>query len=313
MALQPTACLANPQRHLEEGSLREPDAVCPLCGGKDRRAVYRIQDTPRVDLLHCSRCHGASASRMPTEAALRAYYAQYYDAEHSPTMTEQSVTMVGPDRLSRHIYRGTQPAQRGAVARIIDYGGGDGTIAHGIGHLMRGDGAKKVCIDVVEMQDRGGRARERGVVLRHRDRLEEVDPGGCEIVLASGILEHVPYPVEDLRGLLLHLKPGGLFYARTPYELPLIRLAGRFGKRLEMGFPGHVHDMGQPFWECLLEVQGLEGEFAIRRSKPSIVATTLRSHFFRTALAYTLKTPWYLLGRRWGLVGGWEVFIQRSR
>jgi hypothetical protein len=69
--------------------------------------------------------------------------------------------------------------------------------------------------------------------------------------------------------------------------------------------------MGQEFWERCLEVLGLEDRFEIVRSRPSLVVSSFGTRFWRTMAAHVAKVPWRLLGRRYTLVGGWEVFIRR--
>lgn len=64
----------------------------------------------------------------------------------------------------------------------------------------------------------------------------------CDLIIASGVFEHIP----DLGSLLVQLvgklRPGGFFYARTVYALPIMRMF-----RVEMSYPAHVHDLGDEF------------------------------------------------------------------
>ncbi len=131
------------------------------------------------------------------------------------------------------------------------------------------------------------------------------------MVLASAVLEHIPYPVKSLEQLLSQTHAGGIFYARTPYMVPLRRLFHALGKTVDFTFPAHIHDMGSAFWDQMLVTLKLQDQFEILISRPSMVETSFRQSPLRTLIAYCMKAPWFLLGNRWGLVGGWEVFIRR--
>jgi hypothetical protein len=86
--------------------------------------------------------------------------------------------------------------------------------------------------------------------------------------------------------------------------LPLLR-ASLFS------YPYHFHNMGQTFWESILTVLGLQSEFELLWSKPALVERSFRRHFLPALASHVLKAPWYVLGRLYGLIGGWEVFIRR--
>jgi hypothetical protein len=131
-------------------------------------------------------------------------------------------------------------------------------------------------------------------------------------VVASAILEHIPYPRSVLISLLDSLRAGGAIYVRTPAVSSMIRLAGHFGMRLDFTYPEHVHDMGQRFWENVIPSLGLEKRFSLVRSRPSIVQADFVSHPMRAAIAHVLKWPWYIFRSHYTLVGGWEAVIIRK-
>jgi hypothetical protein len=72
-----------------------------------------------------------------------------------------------------------------------------------------------------------------------------------------------------------------------------------------------MHDLGQTFWEFYFTKEQ-RGAFQILESRPSIVETTIRKHFLRTLAAYSFKAPWYLLGKSYKCVGGWEIFVRKA-
>lgn len=214
-------------------------------------------------MLRCESCHLAYASRMPTEATLDKFYLGYYDGK------EERITFAGADRFAEHILRDA-PLPPGA--RILDFGGGDGALS-------------------------GAIARKVGGLSRVVDYGDSVPGGTWDLVIASAVLEHIPHPRPVLERLLA--ATGGVFYARTPWVLPLARCMP-----LDLTYPGHVHDMGQGFWDRLPDVVGWRG--TVITSQPSLVETDLRGAPLRTIAAHVLKSP-TRLWRRWPLVGGWEV------
>ncbi len=88
--------------HLEEKDILPPEPECPLCFfDGDRSPVFRLQSDPEVFLLACPSCRGFSASRLPTDDALRAYYSSYY--EQRPD--SENVTFHEPRRFAKHLLR----------------------------------------------------------------------------------------------------------------------------------------------------------------------------------------------------------------
>jgi len=250
---------------------------------------------------------------MPTAKALREYYASYYDTAKYRDLGESHVHFSMPQRLARHILRQVKLQPRPAVQRLFDFGGGDGTIAIFVGQQILADAyAERVDITVVDyaaprpVHD----ARLSIVGVHEASSLAEND---FDIGIASASLEHVP----DLRGCLLRLlkavRPGGSLYVRVPYAEPVIRLARFFGLNVDFCYPAHLYDLGEMFWRRVLATMDLAGSYMIHSSRPSIVESTLASASFRTIAAHTLKAPWWLIGERYGLVGGWEAVIERGR
>jgi SAM-dependent methyltransferase len=133
-----------------------------------------------------------------------------------------------------------------------------------------------------------------------------------DIVVASAIIEHIPYPRGVLKDLLASLRVGGGIYFRTPAVSSMIRLAARLGAHLDFTYPEHVHDMGQDFWERVLPSLALDKGFSLLYSRPSIVQSAFAWHPVRAAIAHMLKWPWYILRSRYTIVGGWEVVIVRT-
>jgi SAM-dependent methyltransferase len=168
---------------------------------------------------------------------------------------------------------------------------------------------------VVDYEQRSSVVTPSSVTLSWEPTLDRLADRSFDLIIASAVLEHLPKPVPTLIDLLGRLAPGGTFYARTPYVVPVMRVARRVRVPFDFTFPAHLHDLGQPFWDGLLDWLPLrEGSIGLTHvsSRPSPLETSLRSHPIRTAAAALLKAPWRVLGPRYSLVGGWETVYRAA-
>lgn len=296
--------------HMDESKLEQRcDLTCPFCGSTNRQQVYTLQENPMVLLMSCNACHAVSASRMPTDEALEDYYSRYYNFSSSRVPTGQ-ITFDGPHRLAKNLSNMYCRYQGDAPVLILDFGGGDGTISHLTAMKLVERGVKRVNIKIVEYNKHIVRTQDSRIVIDRVSSLADISsPFG--FVIASAVIEHYPRPRSLLRDLLQYMEKGGIFYARTPYMLPMMKLMQGIGMKVDFTYPAHLHDLGQAFWEDYFTKE-LYGNFQILKSRPSIVETTLRKHPLRTIAALLFKTPWYLLGKSYKYVGGWEVFVRKT-
>lgn len=257
-------------------------------------------------MLECRRCRGCSASHMPKDDVLAKYYAQYY------ADTELKTTTSNAAYFAHHVMAPMTGLKPAGALRILDYGGGDGSVAYAIARrLLGGSGDRDIQIDVVDFE--APRAPGEGrITLRGCKDLGEVG-GDYDLILASAVLEHVPQVNAVIRGLAALARPGTYFYARTPFMIPLARLIGTF----DLTYPAHVHDMGSSFWNRFVQTFELQAETIV--SRPSLIETTLLEAPARTIAAFAMKLPSHLeLALRrprpadpiWTLVGGWEVILR---
>lgn len=299
--------------HLKESDILPSDMPitkkCSFCGSIDRKPVWRLQDDPPIELLACQNCHAATASRLPTETTLAEYYSTYYDTDVTKAQ-DSAVTFDTPIRLARRISKYVPIDRRDCHVSILDFGGGDGTIAYLTASQLLSKGAAGVNITVVDFMQNTVSASDSRVTIEYSRDLESLQQNSFSVVIASAVLEHFPAPGPVLKDLLSRVKaPQGVFYARTPYMLPIMRALERLGMHIDFTYPGHIHDLGQPFWETYFSTKA--PAFHLLRSQPSIVETSLGAHFLRTVAAKTLKLPWWLLRARYPFVGGWEVVAMR--
>lgn len=195
---------------------------------------------------------------------------------------------------------------------ILDFGGGDGSVAVRLADLCVAAGCSEIAITVVDYNETLAHVEDGRIRMSRAETLAGATGAEYDLVIASAVIEHIPEPRQDLWRLLSLVRIGGYFYARTPRLIPLMRFASLFGQHLNMGYPGHLHDLGRDFWDNMFR-KPLEGNsaFEVLLSQPSAVETCFRQHFWRTLAAYCLKAPACLLRSHYELVGGWEVFARR--
>lgn len=301
-------------RHLADDSLMPPDSECRFCGSSNRVPVYELQEDPKVTLLKCADCGAATASRIPTDQALNDYYSDYYKI---PVFAKNHdrVTCDGTHRFGR--YLGAMLAEyiddsTQSSIRMLDFGGGDGSIAVETARHLLDNGFSNVEITIVDFNKTLIATTDSRISVSRHDLLEQVPQGSFDVVLASGVIEHLPHPKKALVDLLDLLGKGGLFYARTPFVVPFAKVTKLFGIKWDFLFPAHIHDLGQDFWESCFSTIFPTTDFELLKSNPSIVETSFQEHFLKTLAAYAFKMPWYVFGRRHSLVGGWEVLVRKK-
>lgn len=296
--------------HLGRDKLENPESECPFCGSEHRESKYLLQDTPEVLLQLCANCHAASASRMPTGKALDEYYNGYYDTECFSD-SENKVTFSAVSRFGKHLASKFAQYQNDLDVSILDFGGGDGSISHAVAMELLKMGANKIDITVIDYNEDTISPQDERISITRQDNLEDISKQ-FSIVIASAVIEHIPKPRDILNNLLRCVKKGGVFYARTPIMLPLMRMLSYVGIKLDFTYPAHIHDLGQHFWEAYFNHVVKTDNFEILASNPSMVETAFKDHFLKTMAAYLFKAPWYVIGRPYQLVGGWEVFVRKN-
>ena len=209
-----------------------------------------------------------SATHLPNEDYLKSYYNDtfshlygvYNEAE------EYDITFTDPDRFVRHLL-GVIPVEDFAgqsQVRILDFGGGDGTLAYKLALALPADSSN---ITIVDYGENIVDTEEPGIKVEKLERLDSVtDP--FNIVIASASLEHVPHVEPVIRKLVSLLKPGGYMYVRTPYIVPMKRIFST----IDIGYPAHIHDMGADYWNRFPEIYS--PDMSIIKSQPSIVQIT---------------------------------------
>jgi hypothetical protein len=230
-------------------------------------------------------------------------YKSYYE-QHK----QERVIFSNSSRLARHIVSMIEVSANGSDGvRITDFGGGDGSISLKVGALISAQTQRLIRVQVVDYVEESP-VRRGSVNIEYVRELRDSHQD-CDLIIASAVFEHIPDLALVLPELIGKLRIGGALYARTAFNLPLMRLFG-----LDMNYPAHVHDLGDEFWGNLPKWLSVPVE--IVRSGPGIVETGFRKNFIRTAAAYCLKLPSRIecLWTRhpiFKLYGGWEVVMRR--
>jgi hypothetical protein len=302
-----TSTVYHQSQHLGEEELLPEARECPFCSCTYRDIVSTIQDRPAVHLLSCRECNAASASRMPSTAALDSYYGSYYAAN------DQKVTIDNPDKLGDHIFKHAvaHGMPRRPRMRILDFGSGGGGNSLSLASRLQSALSEETEVTLVDSSCPPAVDAKPGISTRHYTNLSKAMDGDYDFVIASSIIEHIPDVRQILIDLFHCISPQGIFYARTPFVVPFVRLFAALKLSFDFTFPAHVHDLGPRFWNGVIGKLVDADEFQVIRSAPSLVETSFRNDFARTLAAHILKAGWYLNKQRYTLVGGWEVFIRR--
>lgn len=300
--------------HLDEADLLVASAECPWCGSVQRRSIATLQSSPDVFLLKCDACKASSASRMPTPARLDAFYGNYYAPRpEGEVQAEGRITIGDVDRMGIHLAKSFGSTGVRQSLSILDFGGGDGLLAVRAADALLGSNPvlQEVAVTVVDHNTVMHQPAKPQITVNCATKLEDLDDGSYDFVIASAILEHIPDCSGILENLLARLKTGGAFYMRTPYVAPFLQLSQSLGKTWDFTFPAHVHDLGQAFWENYFARQVTKQLFTVVSSRPSIVQASFRERPIEALVSHGFKVPWYFFGRAWGFVGGWEMTVSR--
>lgn len=297
--------------HLQEYQLMPQKSACLFCHSQDRFSVALLQENPTITLLRCKVCQAVSASRIPTEETLRKFYDDYYN-EKFYYGQEKKVTFDLTKKFAGHIIeKAAKHLNRGNL-NILDFGGGDGSISIQLAKEFLTMGWPKINIMIIDYNEVSATVDDERIYLNCKTEIDDLPIEKYDIVIASAIIEHLPKPREILIGLLDLVKVDGLFYARTPYLLPFMKLASALGLQWDFHYPSHLHDLGPPFWNTVFSNFSSNDRFSILASQPSVVETSFKKHFLRTLAAYILKFPWHLFGNKYKMVGGWEIFAMKK-
>ena len=291
--------------------------TCPTCDYVgSRKIIIPLQKSPEINYLKCPNCFGASASHMPTDKYLDSYYSSYYEGDKKVTHeSEEKVTFPGSlKRLTDHIIKGCEGLEDRTVLEIADFGGGDGSIAIELAQSLMKGNAKQITISVIDLSHFEN--REVGnIKVNYYKSIEEVKNIHFDLIIASAILEHIPFLKPVLINLFKQLNENGYLYIKVPYVIPLKKIL----PFVALLYPMHVHDLGSSFWNTLPERIGISN-IKIARSEPPLAETEFKTHFILTTISHIMKFPFYvervIRGTQkhyfYNLIAGWEVIYKNA-
>jgi len=233
-------------------------APCPLCGGSRARIVVRAGDrlTPELpDLFTVVRCQECGLAyqrpRPEAEAAGRFYPDSYTGGGRSGRV--EALEAAYRRRQHGEVARWLA-ARRPARGRVLDVGCGAGDLLV----ALRADGWSA---RGVEPSPPGAeQARDKHGLDVVTGRFEEVDlpEHSFDVIVFSGVLEHVHDPLGSLRRAPALLAPGGLV---AVLFLPMLDSpeARLFGPRwLALDLPRHLTHFEDTTFAVLAAKAGLE-------------------------------------------------------
>lgn len=297
----------NVNLNIDEQHLDHKFLKCPFCSANNKQKfIGLLQDSPQINALQCSNCHLGYADRQPSQSFLDDYYTNYFDSSRHTTIKKEL--------LIDHLMMLFGTIKCDGTCNILDFGGGDGSIGYGIAvKLLQTHTITRVNLYVIDPNSGGLKNTHKSIIVHNHSNLDSLDSiEKMDIIIASASLEHVKNPRNILEELLHLLKPHGKFYARTPYMFPFKRLIDMIGTRLDIGYPGHLFDMGNKFWSGIVETIEGQNDYKILISKTSLVETTFKEWFSRTLIAYICKFPSRFFKNHYHFVGGWEIVIAKN-
>lgn len=277
---------------------------CTFCESTDVVEIEKIHTNPEVHYFSCHTCKVSYTDKQLSAKSTQDLYLNYFDDHLLKTGIESDV-------LGKHLFNFFSSKNNYTKSlKILDYGGGDGSIAKHLSEKLKEKYNLANCIvDVYDVYE----CEQKIAGINYLKQENEIGLNNYDIVIASAVLEHLNTPMETLRLLFTSLKPKGYLYARTPFKIPLRGLLFKLKiKKIGLQFPWHLFDMGRLFWNNLPHL--FLGKFGIKikvvKSQPSIVQTSYKENAKKRFISKLFKIPGYIF-EKWNYVGGWEVFIEK--
>ena len=236
--------------------------TCPRCAGDAYLTLFQAEDRlgsangRRFHIVECSRCALIRIDPIPSAAEAATFYPDKYwwkpDSSTSGRLAEIYRQLV----LIDHAHFVTHDIDRAGL--ILDVGCGGGSLVH----ALRKRGLKAFGLDPAVGAARSAHERYGPNVVRGMVPQAPFKPGTFSTITLCRVLEHVPDPIELLKGLGRLLQPGGKLFVQIPnaacWQFLLL------GKRWSgLDAPRHLIHFRTADLEEILEATGFE----VRRRK----------------------------------------------
>ena len=217
---------------------------CPACDSSDRRLELTARDAVSLhefDLVRCRACGLAYLDPRPDDAALGAYYADYYGGGRHPVFKDLFMA-ARARKLGR--------APRGS--RLLDFGCGRGDFI--MAARRRGwEGVGVERSDTPVMQLREGL----GLTIVTPDAVAGLADASFDAITLWHVLEHLPHPREQLAQIHRLLRPGGRLMIEVPnFGGWLARIGGNVWYHLDV--PRHLLHFDRASLKRLLATSGFQ-------------------------------------------------------
>jgi len=212
---------------------KDNNRPCPFCGEIEICNEYKKQDYPEVlqgfkvssSMKKCSGCKSLYLNHTPTRDELSELYSQHFT--YSDKYSRKTIDQY-KKQLSTLLNLGTQK-----TAKLLEIGcaGGNWLLASKeMGWDTEGNDLNREMLERV--------SKEVGVQTHHGF-FEDINlPNeGYDIVIAMNVFEHLVEPDALIRKLSKVLKPGGLFFMKTP-------MANSMSERFEAEEWVQLHNLG---------------------------------------------------------------------
>ena len=285
---------------------------CQFCDStfEEKDRSIKLQESPTIWMIECANCKLGTGESLPFEEAVT----KLYDPAHyQATLTGNTAIS---NRLAKKIISAVSYENEKAYS-ILDFGGGNGVLCDEVRKLLMCT-YPNITIEKAVVVDVFDSVSFDDIAFQSLTEFESNASKSYDIVIASAVLEHLTDAQPKLTKLLDIIKPAGVFYARTPYELPLAKLPLKY----KTSWPVHLHDMGASFWEYIADIHSQE--FTVIKSNTSTLETSFKTKPLYSLVALLLKLPSYLetstikkafkySGVLWPYIGGWEVIFKKKR
>lgn len=196
-------------------------------------------DTVELTSQVCLNCGFMTYSPRPTEEDLRAKYAFLTSRPEERRESPSGIQFERKEtqRMQR-IYKRVAGRIDNSSRSILDYGGGDGKL---LAPFLQ-NGFAGFLVDYEPNPLPG--------IIKLGDELDDMPPDQqFDVILCNHVLEHLADPVDTVRRLRKHLKPGGVLYAEVPMET-------RGGIQLSYDPVTHINFFTQNSFELMFERSG---------------------------------------------------------
>lgn len=184
-------------------------APCNLCGSSARRLLFRKDG---FDLVECGECGLAFVANPPSDAEVAGFYdgAGDYHSELLDPRDPGFQRMRGIARKHLKVLLKSVPdPQR---LKLLDIGCSNGLFlakARAAGFSVRG-------VELSPMTAEFARSHFALDVFRGSWRDADIPECSLDVITLFDVIEHMPDPLAELRGIRKLLKPGGLLLQSTP-------------------------------------------------------------------------------------------------